>query len=359
MKRLARLSGVLLAPRASLRRVVFGGEGRIGDVLLLLLVIMFGTAPLEMAVIFSGADRGIGMVLSRTADMYMRFALVPLVVCGVVGLVLVGLVRFVGRRVPIDAAIAAALYLWVPVGVLGLLGEMLFSFGLDLPVLPHVPVAFFLRGEPALWLILLRAAVSYGWSAALVWVLFKVLLEDGRKIAPVAPRWGGLVLGGWILLSYLAGGVAVAANYDRVRPIRPNDPAIDFELPGTDGGGKLSLSSKAGQPLVLEFWATWCSQCVSSMPQLDAWAAAHSELRVLAIHSGGNLEEVRQFVAERGWKNISFLVDESEQTTQAYRVDTFPSVFVVGPDGRIVDGLIGPPSASWLDARIAEARQRR
>lgn len=40
-------------------------------------------------------------------------------------------------------------------------------------------------------------------------------------------------------------------------------------------GGELALSALRGQPVVLNFWATWCAPCVKEMPLLDAFYKEH------------------------------------------------------------------------------------
>jgi thiol-disulfide isomerase/thioredoxin len=40
-------------------------------------------------------------------------------------------------------------------------------------------------------------------------------------------------------------------------------------------GGELVMSALRGQPLVLNFWATWCAPCVKEMPLLDAFYKEH------------------------------------------------------------------------------------
>jgi thiol-disulfide isomerase/thioredoxin len=37
-------------------------------------------------------------------------------------------------------------------------------------------------------------------------------------------------------------------------------------------GGQLALSTLRGQPLLLNFWATWCPPCVREMPELDRFS---------------------------------------------------------------------------------------
>ncbi len=62
---------------------------------------------------------------------------------------------------------------------------------------------------------------------------------------------------------------------------------MSFEQPG---GGTLRMSALRGQPLVLNFWGTWCPPCVKEMPELDRFA--------------------RQF-APQGWKVVGLAVDNA------------------------------------------------
>ena len=344
MKWLERTGGVLLRPQTVFERIFHQREGGVADVLLLMALVMLGTAPVEVAMVLSSAS---GMVV-KLLSIYLRFCLLPMVACVSLALVLVGMERFRGNRVPIESVMAASVYLWIPVGMLGLLGTMLRALGLDLWFLPHMPLGYFMKTEPSIMMIFLRAVCAYGWSAYLVWVLVKTMrAEKPEEPRPYGPgRW---VLSGWLLLSYISGGVFVATHYDSIRPVQPGDTAKAFELERVDQEGKVSLASLSGKVVVLDFWGTWCPKCVEHMDELLRFARANPEVAVLAVHQGGGKEEVAEFVKARKWTGAVFLVDDLGVTSLAYRAESVPAYFVIGPDGRIRAVRYGVPPAGWLE----------
>lgn len=52
--------------------------------------------------------------------------------------------------------------------------------------------------------------------------------------------------------------------------------APDFIMTDADGN-EVSLSDFIGKPIVLNFWATWCSPCKSELPTFDAAYATYGE----------------------------------------------------------------------------------
>ena len=72
--------------------------------------------------------------------------------------------------------------------------------------------------------------------------------------------------------------------------------ALDFETPGPN---RLAMASLRGQPLVLNFWATWCPPCVREMPALDRFHREHRAKgwQVLGL-AADNAEAVRKFLAD-------------------------------------------------------------
>ena len=57
-------------------------------------------------------------------------------------------------------------------------------------------------------------------------------------------------------------------------------------------GGSVALSGRVGQPVVLNFWASWCAPCVREMPLLESLHHSHPALAIigLAIDTRANVQ---------------------------------------------------------------------
>lgn len=162
-------------------------------------------------------------------------------------------------------------------------------------------------------------------------------------------RRGALAVGGNLLAA------AWACNSARAQEMRPlsdvarvNPPGAlpDLGFAGLDGG-RVSLSAFAGKPLVLNFWATWCSPCVAELPDLDRLAA--SGVLVLAASTDhGGAAVVRPFLAKHGITHAHVVLDSGNDAVHAAGVVGFPTTLVIDAHGRLRGKLEGP--ADWSGA---------
>jgi len=113
--------------------------------------------------------------------------------------------------------------------------------------------------------------------------------------APTVRGRRGLLYAGVATAATLAGaGLA----WRRWRPQPVADDAANAIWPlkfPTPAGGVLDMSALRGQPLLLNFWATWCAPCVEEMPVLDQF--------------------YRQ-TAANGWQVVGLALDQPEPVRQ-------------------------------------------
>lgn len=152
------------------------------------------------------------------------------------------------------------------------------------------------------------------------------------------------------LLIFAALALVAMGVFGRLRApdLPPEAPA--FTLLDLDGA-RVSLADYAGRPVVLNFWATWCTPCRVEAPSFDAFARANPEIPVLGIAADGSPDELRAAAAELG---IGYRILRADRATlRAYGVDLFPTTVVVDTEGRITAshaGLMLRPHL-WLATR--------
>ncbi len=117
--------------------------------------------------------------------------------------------------------------------------------------------------------------------------------------------------------------------------------APNFQLQNLDGQ-TVSLSDLRGEPVLINFWATWCPPCRSEMPYIqeiyNEWS--DKKLVVLAINIGESSSTVENFMQSY---NLSFtvLLDTKQDVAQRYNITGIPTTFFIDKDGIIQDKLIG------------------
>jgi len=63
-------------------------------------------------------------------------------------------------------------------------------------------------------------------------------------------------------------------------------------------GEPVALTSYAGRPLIVNFWATWCAPCIKEMPDLDELSRKYPDMTFLgvAVDTLANVERFLQKV---------------------------------------------------------------
>ncbi len=91
--------------------------------------------------------------------------------------------------------------------------------------------------------------------------------------------------------------------------IKDEVAAPDFTLP-TMADTEITLSDLQGKPVVLNFWATWCSFCVAELPYFDKAIKEHAgEATIVAVDIQEEASQVKNFLQKLfDGKEVSFIV---------------------------------------------------
>ena len=133
--------------------------------------------------------------------------------------------------------------------------------------------------------------------------------------------------------------------------------APSFALAATDGR-RLTLADLAGQPLVINFWASYCPPCRAEMPLLQRLVGAASGVRLVLINEGDSSQTARAFLSSIGIQQAA-LLDSNLAVGRAYGVVPLPTTVFVRADGSIAGRQVGELDdrvlAAWLSTLATAA----
>ena len=126
--------------------------------------------------------------------------------------------------------------------------------------------------------------------------------------------------------------------------------APNFTLPRLDGP-PVTLARLRGQIVVINFWASWCTECQNEQSALDqAWQRFQdSGVVMIGVNFQDTAGAARAYVRTDA-VTYPVVEDAGSKTALAYGLRGVPETFVVNRSGRIVKHVIGPVAAAALSS---------
>lgn len=130
------------------------------------------------------------------------------------------------------------------------------------------------------------------------------------------------------------------------------DPAPAFSLQSLDGYA-VSLADLRGDPVVINFWASWCIPCAQEHPYLVRLAQKYKEQGVvfLGVLYSDTEPKARTFLKKHG-TSYPTLLDPDQRTAIDYGVAGVPETYVLNKQGEIVKKFTGPMNPQSLSALL-------
>jgi peroxiredoxin len=136
--------------------------------------------------------------------------------------------------------------------------------------------------------------------------------------------------------------------------------APGFTLPALDGK-EISLSHLRGQPVVINFWASWCDPCRDEMPELARAFEEHKEegLMILGVNLtfSDTLPEVQAFVQDLKVTFPVLLDEDGTVAEKSYQIPGLPTSIFINRDGTIEHIQVGVMTGKQIKKYIAKILQ--
>lgn len=123
--------------------------------------------------------------------------------------------------------------------------------------------------------------------------------------------------------------------------------APDFTLRNVRTNATVSLSSYKGTVVLLDFWATWCEPCETTIPVLQQVDSSFSirEFQLISVDvqwgSGESDIAVRNFITAKGMDWLIVKDTSDNVTAIAYGISEIPTFFVIDQSGNIRNSYQG------------------
>jgi peroxiredoxin len=112
--------------------------------------------------------------------------------------------------------------------------------------------------------------------------------------------------------------------------------APDFTAPALDGGKSLSLAAYRGKVVYLDFWASWCPPCLTSLPLLEDLRKEFpgDQFQILAVNVDQDPAKARKFLA-RTRVGYPSATDPKGLIPESFGIETMPTSFLIDRAGVI------------------------
>jgi cytochrome c biogenesis protein CcmG/thiol:disulfide interchange protein DsbE len=151
----------------------------------------------------------------------------------------------------------------------------------------------------------------------------------------------------WMWFSRLPQGAAASPIYSLPKQgfSAPNFTLSSLSTETVD------LNDLRGQPVLINFWASWCPPCKAEIPALNAVNQAYrdSGLVVLGVNAT-NQDSVAQAQDFASNYAISYtvLLDLDGKVANLYQVNSLPTTYFIDRQGIIKDVILGGPLSEAL-----------
>lgn len=146
-----------------------------------------------------------------------------------------------------------------------------------------------------------------------------------------------------LLLPFTLAAAAAAVFSSSAQAAELGDPAAPLAIAEWVKGKPVTLAEGKGKTIyVVEFWATWCPPCRTSIPHLTEMQKKFKDQGVVFIGvTDESVDKVKPFVEKMAEKmDYVVAVDKDKQTSkgymEAYDINGIPHAFIVDKECRVV-----------------------
>ncbi|RUO32579.1 TlpA disulfide reductase family protein [Aliidiomarina soli] len=178
-------------------------------------------------------------------------------------------------------------------------------------------------------------SLSTGIIAGILWTGWELYRLPQAKLRLATAALSGLFV------------AVVLTNVSQYYQQQTGLPAL--ALTNLEGHARELPADFAGQPLVINLWASWCPPCVREMPLLEQASTDWPEVAFITVNQGEGSGTVEQFLQQQQLTLPHVLLDANAELGQAVGSHALPTTLFLHSDGRVSYTHIGEFNTATLE----------
>lgn len=128
----------------------------------------------------------------------------------------------------------------------------------------------------------------------------------------------------------------------------PGPPAPTEAYRTIDEEASVVIAARAGRPLVLNLWASWCPPCRREMPMMAQMERQHPDVDFIFANQGEQLQAIKIYLTKSGVDLQTVLLDPSMALSKRYAAVGLPATLIIRADGTLAGTHLGEISKETL-----------
>ena len=163
---------------------------------------------------------------------------------------------------------------------------------------------------------------------------------------PLIAFLGLVVIGGLALQGTLSG----SRNPNQLPSVLIGKPAPEEPLPLLQNSrANLALDAYRGQPLLVNFFASWCAPCRAEAPALEHLS---NQINIIGIAYKDRPKDTLQFLEQYGNPFVAIGRDDDGRAGMAWGVYGVPETYLIDPSGQIKWRHAGPLTRDVITTQL-------
>lgn len=135
-----------------------------------------------------------------------------------------------------------------------------------------------------------------------------------------------------------------AAVYKAAPKTAPSAPTIQFSAYDIDGKLRQADEWIGKQPVILNFWGTWCPPCRREIPELIKLYAEYKNkgVEIVSIAVRDTPTKVRKYTQQQGMHWVMLM--DNRKISRDFRITGVPTSFFINSKGEVIHKFVGPRS---------------